>query len=74
MRIEKFASQARAYICTYHYLDHEQQPQELDSALGDTTSHSPSHHLKQELPQYSEEIEKLIKALALRAQGVSPWL
>ena len=60
VRIEKFASRARAYICTYHHLDQEQQRQELQSAPGDTTDHAPINCLKQERLSYSE-IEKLTK-------------
>ncbi|KAI2497782.1 hypothetical protein MHU86_16724 [Fragilaria crotonensis] len=61
VRIEKFASRARAYICTYYHLEQEQRRQELQPAPGDTTNYAPMNHLKQEL-LYSE-IEKLTKEL-----------
>jgi hypothetical protein len=61
VRIEKFASRTRAYNCTYHHLDQEQQRQELHSVPGDTTDHAPINCMKQELLSYSE-IEKLTKA------------
>ncbi len=63
VRIEKFASRARAYICTYYHLDQKHQLEELHFAQSiDTTScHPPIQITKQEL--LYNEIEKLSKAL-----------
>ena len=64
-RIEKFASRARAYICTYHYLEQQQQ-QSVAAAVAATAS-SLTHvtpiptHIKQEL--LFSEIERLKKDL-----------
>jgi hypothetical protein len=64
-RIEKFASRARAYICTYHYL--EQQQQQSVAAAVAATACSLTHvtpiptHIKQEL--LFSEIERLKKDL-----------
>ena len=33
-RIEKFASRARAYICTYHHLEQQQQHEAAAAAVG----------------------------------------
>ncbi|KAI2503816.1 hypothetical protein MHU86_10621 [Fragilaria crotonensis] len=57
VRIEKFAARARAYICTYHYLD--QKLEEANSAAAGTHATMPSH-MKQEL--LYNEIERLMKA------------
>jgi hypothetical protein len=68
-RIEKFASRARAYICTYHHL--EQQHQHASAPVIEDPNSSPTAsslssvapippHTKQEL-LYSE-IERLMKA------------
>ena len=61
---ENFASWARAYICTNHHLDQEQQIEELKSGTAAATTnsscHTPNQRTKQEL-LYSK-IEKLVKA------------
>ena len=67
-RIEKFASRARAYICTYHHLYQEQKraaaEHEDSNSASDAVSTSPAagipSHKQQEL-LYSE-IERLSKA------------
>ena len=58
-RIEKFASRARAYICTYHYLEHLRQQaaaaavNEDPNSSATTTDRTPvapiPTHIKQEL-------------------------
>ncbi len=57
-RIEKFASRARAYICTYHYI--EQQQQQEIAVIADANSSAATTTLKQEL-LYSD-IERISKA------------
>jgi hypothetical protein len=67
-RIEKFASRARAYICTYHHLNQEQKKRAAEagadqnsvSNTGSTTPVAGIPPPKQEL-LYSE-IERLMKA------------
>ena len=69
-RIEKFASRARAYICTYHHLYQEQQKQaaaqhdeDLNSASNaDSPLSRISSHKKQELVISYSDIERVSKA------------
>jgi hypothetical protein len=56
VRIEKFAARARAYICTYHHLDQQQQ---IDTDLATAPSDATAAK-KQEL--LYNEIERLMKA------------
>ena len=59
-RVEKFAARARAYICTYHYLDTQQfQRRESDTLENNTINDSCP---RQELLSFSN-IERLQKAL-----------
>ena len=67
-RIEKFASRAQAYICTYHHLNQEQKEQAAEagadqnsvSNTGSTTPVAGIPPPKQEL--LYAEIERLMKA------------
>jgi rubredoxin len=61
-RIEKFASRARAYICTYHHLQQEHEKQQATAAAnGDPNSpFVPRAYPKQEQLLYTE-IERLMK-------------
>ncbi len=58
-RIEKFASRARSYICTYHHIEQQQQQQEI-AVIADANSSAATTTLKQEL-LYSD-IERISKA------------
>ena len=64
VRVEKFASKARAYICTYHHLDQKNLQNKAADAItvnkNSTSDAAPAGALKQEL-LYSE-IERLMKA------------
>ena len=64
VRVEKFASRARAYICTYHHLEQKSQQNKAADAIAvdenSTSDAAPAGALKQEL-LYSE-IERLMKA------------
>ena len=62
-RIEKFASRARAYICTYHHLDQQQRKIQaaLDAGSDQNTDDSTPSVVKQEL--LFKEIESLSKDL-----------
>ncbi|KAI2495738.1 hypothetical protein MHU86_18762 [Fragilaria crotonensis] len=69
-RIQKFASRARAYICTYHHLHQEQQKRaaaehEDSNSASNADRTSPAarmpSHIKQELLSYSD-IERVSKA------------
>jgi hypothetical protein len=64
VRVEKFASRARAYICTYHHLDQKNLQNKAADAItvneNSTSDAAPAGALKQEL-LYSE-IERLMKA------------
>ncbi|KAI2488938.1 hypothetical protein MHU86_25992 [Fragilaria crotonensis] len=68
-RIEKFASRARAYICTYHHLEQLQQQVAAAAVNEDPNSSAtarirvapiPTTHIKQELLSYSD-IERVKK-------------
>jgi hypothetical protein len=69
-RIEKFASRARAYICTYHHLYQEQQKQAAaqhkdsnSASNADSPLSRISSHKKQELLVISySDIERVSKA------------
>ncbi len=54
-RIEKFAARARAYICTYHHLEQEQQ------AVSEMENHDVARVLPKQELLYTE-IERLMKA------------
>jgi hypothetical protein len=60
-RIERFASRARAYICTYHYLDQKQRKIQaaLDAGSDQNTDDTTPFAVKQEL--LLVEIESLSK-------------
>jgi hypothetical protein len=59
-RIEKFASRARAYICTYHHLEQQQQEHAATAAAANEVHNNPVVAPKQEL--LYTEIERLMKA------------
>jgi hypothetical protein len=64
-RVEKFASRARAYICTYHHLEQQHQLAAPATASTDkedqnSSAAAPSVSPKQEL--LYTEIERLMKA------------
>ena len=64
-RIEKFASRARAYICTYHHLYQEQQKQaaaQHEDSNSVSNADSPLSHKKQELVISYSDIERVSKA------------
>ena len=57
VRIEKFAARARAYICTYHHLDQQQQIDTDDVVAAPADTSAPK---KQEL--LYNEVQRLMKA------------
>ncbi len=67
-RIEKFASRARAYVCTYHHLQQEQEKQHQQAALRKVENKDQNSLSQRTTPLFPNqillyiEIERLMKA------------
>ncbi len=67
-RIEKFASRARAYVCTYHHLQQEQEKQHQQAASRRVENKDQNSLSQQTTPLFPKqvllytEIERLMKA------------
>jgi hypothetical protein len=65
VRVEKFASRVRAYVCTYHHLEQKNLQKKAADAItvdeNSTSDATPAGALKQEL-LYSEIERLLMKA------------